>query len=89
MDNTEKIYTTRSLQVASFLFSRPEIEGISLVGFDESDPRSILFKFTPFNDCVILNDKYLMNNIECNPKKIMEAHATLKEKIFSIQRSLR
>lgn len=89
MDETteQKIYSTRSLQVAAFLFSRPEVDGVNLVGFDDADVRNIMFEFTPYDKCVELNDAYLMDKVECRPRKIMEAHATLKEKVFMIQRA--
>jgi len=88
MNNTEeRIYSTRSLQIASFLFSRPDEEGVKLVGFDDADTRNIMFQFTPYEKCLKLNDNYLMDKVDCKPRKIMEAHATLKEKVFMIQRS--
>lgn len=88
-DVKEKIYSTRALPIAAFLFSRPESEGINLVGFDDADVRNIMFEFTPYEKCVELSDAYLMNKIDCKPKKIMDAHATLKEKVFMIQRASR
>lgn len=83
----DRIYSTRSLQVAAFLFSRPESDGVKLVGFNSEDTRNIMFEFKPFDKCADLNDDYLMDNVDCKPRKIMEAHATLKEKVFMIQRS--
>lgn len=91
MDNTEeeKIYSTRSLPLAAFLFTRNSEDEVKLVGFDDKDLKNIHFQFKPFLKCVELNREYLFGNAVCNPKAIMDAYGTLKEQVFQLQRESR
>jgi hypothetical protein len=86
--NMDKVYSTRSLQIASFLFTQTE-KGIKLVGFDQSDLRNIHFQFTPVELCEQLENDYLFKNAMVYPKDLMEAHSLLKEKVFQLQRTSR
>ena len=81
---TDKIFNTRSLQIASFLFTQ---EDVRLIGFDEVDPKNIYFQFEPYEKCQELENAYLFGTIKVEPKKLMDALGTLKEKVFQIQRS--
>lgn len=81
----EKFYETRSLQIAAFLFTRPEVK---LAGFNKRDLRNIFFQFTPFHEAEKLEDLYYLNQVSCSPKEIMDAFSTLKEKVFQIQRNV-
>lgn len=81
----DKVYSTRSLQIAAFLFTQAE-KGVKLIGFDKSDLRNIHFQFTPFEACEQLENDYLFKAVQVFPKDLMEAHSLLKEKVFQIQR---
>lgn len=82
----EKIYTTRALPIAAFLFTQAE-KGVELVGFDTTDMRNIHFKFQPYDLCMQLEDDYLFKKMQVFPKDLMEAHSMLKEKVFQLQRT--
>ena len=84
----EDKFSTRSLQIAAFLFTRRE-DGVELLGFDETDVRNIHFEFTPAEKCIELEDKYLFNKIDCKPRILMDSFNVLKEKVFQIQRKKR
>ena len=79
----EKVFRTRSLQTAAFIYIQ---EDVQLLNFDESDPRNIHFEFTPEEKAKEYESAYIMNTMTCNPKKLMEAFNTLKEKVFQIKR---
>lgn len=85
----EDSFSTRSLQIAAFLFTRREDDGIELIGFDERDTRNIHFLFSPKDKCIELEEKYLFNKIDCKPRILMDAFHILKEKVFQIQRNNR
>ena len=90
MDNSEeKLYRTRSLPVAAFLFTRSREDGVKLVGFDDKDLKNIHFQFKPFEKCVELNNEYLFGDLACKPKSLMDAYGTLKEQVFQLQRGNR
>lgn len=86
-EDKKDIFTTRSLQLASFLLTQEE-SGIKLLGFDDSDLRNIYFEFSPRKLCQDLENNYLLKqDIKVYPRDLMTAHSVLKEKVFQLQRN--
>jgi hypothetical protein len=78
------MYSTKSLFLASFLYSSSNVE---FKGVDDSDPQNILFNFYPEDKAKDLIDEYYTESgFNCNAKKLFEAQKSLKDRIFEAKR---
>lgn len=77
-------YKTKSLLIASFLYSHPEIK---LDGVDKTDIDNIYFSFSPDKDAEKIVDSYYTDQDDnINAKKHDESQKNLKDMIFEIRR---
>lgn len=77
-------YQTKSLLIASFLYSHSEVK---LEGVDKTDVDNIFFKFSPEKDAEKLVDAYYTDQeFNCNCKTVFESQKNLKDLIFEAKR---
>jgi len=77
-------YQTKSLPLASFLYSKTEV---NLIDVDKKDTNNIFFQFEP-EDVVekLVDNYYTAVGDNGNIKRYVEAQKSLKDLIFEIKR---
>ena len=78
-------YQTKSLNIASFLYSnQPKVK---MDGADKTDIDNIFFSFSPEIEAEKLVDEYYTNSeYNVNAKTLFESQKNLKDMIFEIRR---
>jgi hypothetical protein len=78
------MYSTKSLSLASFLYSNKDVE---FKGVDKTDPQNQLFQFEPEKIVEkIVDSYYTVTGDNCNAKKLLEGQKSLKDLLFESKR---
>jgi len=83
MDN---IYSTKSLVVASYLFTIP---GIKFIGTDDREKQNIRFEFEPRDLVKKVANNFYTGTPMGNVREVFKAHKTLKGLLFEVKNSRR
>lgn len=86
-NTTPNNYSTKSLFLASYLYSVPDIE---FIGSGRSENGNVYFNFSPKETVEKLVDSYYTDKVfNCNARALAESYKTLKDLIFEVKGSRR
>ena len=77
------MYKTNSLPLASYLYSKKELE---FAGLNTTDPNKILFLFKPDKKATKLADDFFLGKDGAN--ELFKNYHTLKEMVFNVKKNL-
>lgn len=86
MENERKgmTYKTNSMQLASYLYSKP---GIKFEGLNKDNPSSVSFLFSPYDLAEKCTEEYFSGRATANPLELFSNNKILKDMVFEIKRN--
>lgn len=82
----ENKYSTKSLVIASYLYTIPEVK---FIGTDNQDSKNIRFKFEPRDVAEETVNNFYTGKPMGNIREVFDAYQTLKDLLFEVKNSRR